>query len=104
MADGPGSGTPLRNSRRGSPPRRCRAWLARWTDGPLAGVGTVIDFARSSARLESATDSILQLLAVAAAQRQSRAAGEKDYVLAVEPRLQFTDTFDIDDVRAVNPE
>src|SRR6478752_3808505 len=55
-------------------------------------------------RLQRAADSILQLLSIASTERQSCPAGQEHDIFAVEPRLQFAHTLDVDDVRAMNPE
>src|SRR5687767_12440710 len=52
--------------------------------------------------LEAALELFLKLLAVAAAQRQTRAVLQDHHVLAVEPRLQLFHALGVDDARAVD--
>ncbi len=52
--------------------------------------------------LERPSEAFLQLLAIAAAQRQACAVLEEHHVLAVEPGLQLANALDVDDMRAVD--
>ena len=52
--------------------------------------------------LQRAADALLQLLTVAAAERQARPAFQADHVLPVERRLELADAFDVHDVRTVD--
>jgi hypothetical protein len=49
-------------------------------------------------RSDRSADAFLKLLAIAAAERQSRAVLQEHDVLSVEPRLQLADALDVDDV------
>src|SRR6187455_812271 len=90
--------------------------LIRIVSGACAEAGTAMlttRASRQSARmpancnwvagwLEAFPQLLLQLVSIAATERQARAVAQDDDVFAVEPGLQFLDALGVDDARAMN--
>src|SRR5687767_3358575 len=79
-----------------------QAALGGWTFGNWdsfweLGVGVL-----ELTQLQRTPDPLLKLFAIAAAEREARPVLQEDHVLAVEPGLQLSYAFDVDDVGAVD--